>query len=452
MLSKLGSVSLDPAMIAAIPVWDQYVTLLERVLDFLATMFNSGGIAIIVFTIIVKTLLLPLTVKAIRSSKSMQEMQPKIKELQKKYGKDRQRLSQETMALYQQHQINPLAGCLPMLIQIPIFFGVYRAIANLSSGGGNGSAEVWTGSFLWLPSLNEADPYKILPILAGVFQFVQTRMSRPAGQGKPTDPQQAMMNTMMNFMPLMVVIFGWNFASGPVIYWVTQSVYSVVQQWLITGWGCMKDWFPRLPDLPEHRQLGYKAPRDLDAVVVVTGADGKPVPQGKVMGWMQRKAEEAQEQRKRVDERKQPASSSGGKSGSSGGTSGSKSGKNRAVRPKMAPADEEDVTVAESPAPAVKPPRPIKRSSSKAKAQPEAGDDLTDEGVANGVTSSAPSTPAPRKIKSSQRRPTSGSGSVPASAGSGLLKRFHAARRGGPADAHRVWHPRRVRTVRGRER
>ena len=87
MLSQfLDSVSLAPAAIAAIPVWDQYVSGLEHFLDFLARTFNSAGIAIIVFTIIVKTLLLPLTVKAIRSSKSMQEMQPKIKELQKKYG------------------------------------------------------------------------------------------------------------------------------------------------------------------------------------------------------------------------------------------------------------------------------------------------------------------------------------------------------------------------------
>jgi YidC/Oxa1 family membrane protein insertase len=410
VLSKLGSVSLDPAAIAAIPVWDQYVTGLEHVLDFLARTFNSGGIAIIVFTIIVKTLLLPLTVKAIRSSKSMQEMQPKIKELQKKYGKDRQRLSQETMALYQQHQINPLAGCLPMLIQIPIFFGVYRAISNISSGGAEGFSSAWTGSFLWLESLNQSDPYKILPIMAGVFQFVQTRMSRPSGQGKPSDPQQAMMNTMMNFMPLMVVVFGWTFAAGPVIYWVTQSVYSVVQQWLIAGWGSMKDWFPMLPDLPEHRQLGYKAPRNLDEVVVVTGADGKPVPQGKVMGWMHRKAEEAQDQRKRADEQraqKTTGTSAGGKSGSS---SGAKSGKNRAVRPKMASADEDDGTMAESPAPAMKPPRPIKRASSKARA-PENGVDVADGLDASVEAEAAPvAGPAPRKIKSSQRRPKPGSG------------------------------------------
>ena len=147
------------------------------------------------------------------------------------------------MALYRQYSVNPMAGCLPMLIQIPIFFGLYRAIAS-SLRQGSRTLGVWTESFLWLPDLGEPDPYKILPILAGVFQFVQTKMMRPADQGKITDPQQAMMNTMMNFMPLMVVFFGWNFASGAVLYWVTQSVYTVVQQWFITGWGSLKDWFP----------------------------------------------------------------------------------------------------------------------------------------------------------------------------------------------------------------
>ncbi|MCA9864119.1 MAG: YidC/Oxa1 family membrane protein insertase, partial [Thermomicrobiales bacterium] len=95
------------------PIWDQYVHLLVLALDGLADVFHSAGVAIIAFTIIVKTLMLPLTVKSIRSSKAMQDLQPKIKELQKKHGSDRQRISQETMALYQQYQVNPMAGCLP---------------------------------------------------------------------------------------------------------------------------------------------------------------------------------------------------------------------------------------------------------------------------------------------------------------------------------------------------
>lgn len=397
MLSQLhdmGSLSLG-----AIPIWGQYVTGLEHILDFFARITHSPGIAVILFTIAIKTVLLPLTIKSIRSSKSMQELQPKVKELQKKYGKDRQRLSQETMALYQQYQVNPLAGCLPMVIQIPIFFGVYRAISHLSQGSSGINPSVyWENSFLWLKNLDTADPYKILPILAGVFQFVQTRMSRPAGQGKPSDPQQAMMNTMMNFMPLMVVIFGWTFDSGPVIYWVTQSVYSVVQQWLIAGWGSMKDWFPRLPDLPEHRQLGYRAPRNLDEVVVVSG---EPRKQTGVMGWMQKKADEAQATRAKMDEeRKQRAGGGGSGGGSSTARSGSSgSGNRKSGRPRVTSTKtDDDVIDVEPVGPAVKPPRPIKRASSKAKAQPG--------GEPPAATSSS-SSPPRRKVRVGQRPPKS---------------------------------------------
>lgn len=279
---------------AAIPIWDSYVNAIEHSLDFLARTVHSAGLAVVIFTILIKILLLPLTVKSTKSSKAMQEIQPKIKELQKKHGKDRAKIQQETMALYQAHRVNPLAGCLPMLIQIPIFFGLYRAILHLSEGGGPENASMlWGQSFLWISNLASADPLHILPFLAGAFQFVQTRMSRPAGQGKPSDPQQAMMNTMMNFMPLMVIFFGWGFAAGPVLYWATQSIFSVVQQWMITGWGALLDWFPRLPDLPEHRRLGYAPPRPIDDVVVVSG---EPVRPAGFMGWMNTRMEEAKAQ------------------------------------------------------------------------------------------------------------------------------------------------------------
>jgi YidC/Oxa1 family membrane protein insertase len=291
-LASLGAILPGLPSVPSIIIWDQYVDLVEWSLNTLAEFFASGGVAIIAFTIIIKTALLPLTVKSIRSSKAMQDLQPRIKELQKKYGKDRQRLSQETMALYSTYGVNPMAGCLPMLLQIPIFFGLYVAIQSVSKS----DALYWADGFMWLESLNEADPYKILPLMAGVFQFVQTRMMRPAGQGKISDPQQAVMNQMMNFMPLMVVIFGWNFASGPVLYWATQSVYSVVQQWFITGWGSLKDWLPWLPEMPEHRRLGYHPPRNLDDVVVVSGNAAVARPQRGIQGWLMKRMEAAQKQ------------------------------------------------------------------------------------------------------------------------------------------------------------
>ena len=102
------------------------------------------------------------------------------------------------------------------------------------------------------------------------------------------------MNTMMNFMPLTVIFFGWNFAAGPVLYWAAQSVYSVIQHWFITGWGRMIGWVGGGPELPEHRRLGYRPPRDLESVVVMS--DQQPVFAPGPMGWLQRKMDEAQKQ------------------------------------------------------------------------------------------------------------------------------------------------------------
>jgi YidC/Oxa1 family membrane protein insertase len=279
-------------------VWNGYVDLIEWCLRFLTDYTTNMGVSIILFTIFLKTVILPLTIKSIRSTAAMQELQPKIKELQKKHSKDRAKVTEETMKLYQEYQINPAAGCLPMLIQIPIFFGLYYAVRHVSGDG---------GGFLWIENLGKADPYKILPITAGVFQFAQTRMMRPANKPAVTDPQQQMMNTMMNFMPLMVVVFGWTFASGAVLYWATQALYSVVQQWFITGWGSLGAWFPFLPELPEHRRLGHRKPLEPQEI---TGE-----PKG-LMAKMQKRALQMEEQKKQAAaERSQaaPARPTGGK-------------------------------------------------------------------------------------------------------------------------------------------
>lgn len=275
--------------------WHEFVDLIEWCLRELAVFTGSGGLAIIIFTIIAKTILLPLTVKSVRSTMAMQELQPKIKDLQKKHGKDRQKLSEETLKLYAEHGVNPASGCLPMIAQMPIFFALFFSIRDLSSNGGNHFSQ----GFLWIKDLSEPDRWALLvipvvplAILAGVFQFVQMRMSRPAGQGKVRDPQQAMMQGMMNFMPLMVVIFGWNFASGVVLYWAIQSLYSVIQQWFITGWGSLKDWFPWLPEMPEHRRLGHRKPDERPKPAT---AQGEQAQMGGFFGWMQSKTKEIQE-------------------------------------------------------------------------------------------------------------------------------------------------------------
>lgn len=281
----------------AVPVFSQYVDFLKSVLDWIANWCGSGGLAIIIFTIIVRTLILPITIKSTKSMKAMQDVQPKIKELQKKYKGDRARIQQETMALYSAYGVNPVAGCLPALIQLPIFFGVYRAIHALSST----DSGIWHGSFLWLPTLKDADPYHILPIAAGLFQFLQTWMARPANQGKVTDPQQQMMNTMMNILPVTVVLFGWNFASGSVLYWVTQSIYGIIQQWFITGWGKVGEFAPWLPELPEHRRLGYHVPKELSDEEIANMPPKKKSALGKWWEGQMEQAQKVAEERKSTD-------------------------------------------------------------------------------------------------------------------------------------------------------
>ncbi len=253
--------------------------------------------------------MLPLTIKSVRSTMAMQELQPKIKDLQKRFGKDRQRISEETLKLYAEHGVNPASGCLPMFAQMPVFFALYFSVRQLSTARNGHFAD----GFLWIRDLGAADRWELLfipivpiAILAGVFQFIQMRMSRPANQGQIRDPQQAMMQTMMNFMPLMVVFFGWKFPAGIVMYWAVQSLYSVIQQWFITGWGSLKDWFPWLPELREEWRLGRPKPRPEGAAVANSG----PQEMGGFFGWMQKKTDslaQRQEEKARASASQQTA-------------------------------------------------------------------------------------------------------------------------------------------------
>jgi len=254
--------------LVTIPIFQQFIELMKLGLTTLANLTGSPGLAIIIFTVLIKFALTPLTVRTIKSQRAMQDLQPKIKALQKRHGDDRQKLSSETMRLYQEHSVNPMASCLPIVLQLPIFWGLYGSLSQLTHTPGS----PFQDSFLWLPSLGLPDPLKIMPFVAAFFQLIQTRMSMPTGKFKPTDPQQQMMTNMMQFMPLMVIFFGWNFPSGLVLYWATQSVFGAVQQYFITGWGALRDWLPFLPEVVRY------TPPDPDAIdesrVIVTNADG----------------------------------------------------------------------------------------------------------------------------------------------------------------------------------
>ena len=208
---------------------------MAQALVFLAhSLGNSAGWAIIVFTLMVKLLLVPLTIKQLQSAKAMQELQPLIQELQRKHKGDKQKLTEETMALYKEHHVNPAAGCLPLLVQLPILYGLYGALIGLGNESSHLHDPMFSAPFGWLPSLSAPDPWHILPVVCVVTQFIQQRMMMTQ---KQTDPQQAAMQSMMQFMPLLVGVFSWGLAAGLPLYWAVSTVFSAVQQYFITGWG-----------------------------------------------------------------------------------------------------------------------------------------------------------------------------------------------------------------------
>ena len=178
---------------------------------------ESYGFPIILLTILIKLVTYPLTVKQVKSMKAMQEIQPKMKKIQEKYKSDPQMLQQKTGELFREAGVNPLAGCLPLLVQMPILMGMYYALFNFTFPSAEAAA------FFWLPSMSEPDPYYILPVLSAATTFLQQKMTSSEMTGQ--------MKVMMTVMPLFIGWISLTFPSGLVLYWVTMNVVQIIQQW-----------------------------------------------------------------------------------------------------------------------------------------------------------------------------------------------------------------------------
>jgi len=277
-------------------IWNGLVGFLESVLLTFFAWTGSGGIAIILFTVIARLIILPLTLKSIQSTRKMQELQPQVKEIQRKYGKDPQKLQEETAKLYREYKVNPVGGCLPMFLQLPIFFGVYRAVINLTQvsvaqhaagavigamqeTGLNvsslpqhlGEAQLY-GSFLWLPNLGQIDPLYILPVLSVILQLMVQLMAMPRVQ----DAQQKAMSQSMLVLPLMFAYIGFTFPSGAVLYWVVGSMLSVIQQYVISGWGSLANYLKFLP--PDRGLFPPSTPTPTPTTTDATPADAELAP------------------------------------------------------------------------------------------------------------------------------------------------------------------------------
>ena len=203
---------------------DFLANIVQQVLTVLYNFTESMGIpnlglAIVLMTIIIKLIMYPLTQKQIQSTKAMMEIQPKMKALQEKYKDDKQRLNMELANLYKSEGVNPLAGCLPLLIQMPIMIGIFYGIRDYDYAA---HPELVT-SFLWLKDISLADPTYILPVLSALTTYIQTKQTMPAGGGAQ--------NKMMEyFMPLFIGYISLTFPAGLVLYWVVMNIMQIAQQ------------------------------------------------------------------------------------------------------------------------------------------------------------------------------------------------------------------------------
>lgn len=243
-------------------MWGAFTNFLAQILITLTTWTGSLGIAIILFTILVRLIILPLTIKQLKSSRKMQELQPMIAELRRKYGKDQQRFSEEMMKVYKENKVNPAGGCLPLVIQLPIFIGVYQAVYQLVQDESLPLAvKDFLGVNLALSAFQPANPelaalipgfttgfqgpaYLVLPILSVIFQLLVSLMAMP----KIQDPQQKMMSQMMLFLPIVFGYIGFTFNQGAVLYWVASALFSMIQQYFISGFGSLTNYLTFLPD------------------------------------------------------------------------------------------------------------------------------------------------------------------------------------------------------------
>ena len=192
---------------------------LFKLLTIIQSLVQNWGLAIIGVTLVVKAILYPLTKAQYTSMAKMRMLQPKMQEMRERFGDDRQRMSQEMMKLYKEEKVNPLGGCLPILLQMPIFIALYWTFME--------AVELRHAPFFgWIQDLSAQDPYYILPILMGGSMFLLQKMS-------PTPVADPMQQKVMNFMPLIFMVFFLWFPAGLVLYWLVSNLITIVQQQLI---------------------------------------------------------------------------------------------------------------------------------------------------------------------------------------------------------------------------
>lgn len=250
--------------------------------------YPSYGIAIIVLTIVIKTALLPLAVKQIKSMKAMQEIQPLMQKIQKKYKNDPKKLREEMSKLYKEHGANPASGCLPLLIQMPFLVAIYYALQGFPYDPAH-------ESFLWLDSLAVPDETYILPILSAASTFIISWQTTP--KDAPSNQK-----TMLLVMPLMIGWMSLNFPSGLVIYWIVVNLYQLVQQTIMFRGEMME----RLKGTPDPKKKGgVTVHGDVQAEKIKEEAKKKKIIRKRVIKKVVKKKETADDENKEASKAEQ---------------------------------------------------------------------------------------------------------------------------------------------------
>ena len=194
-------------------------SLLFSLMKAIYNFVGNWGWSIVLVTILIKLAFYRLSATSYKSMAGMRKLQPKLQALRERYGDDKAKISQATMELYKQEKVNPLGGCLPIVIQIPVFIALYWVLLE--------SVELRQAPFIfWIKDLASSDPYHVLPLIMGATMLIQQKLN-PA----PPDPMQA---KVMMFLPILFTGLFWNFPSGLVLYWIVNNTLSIVQQWYIT--------------------------------------------------------------------------------------------------------------------------------------------------------------------------------------------------------------------------
>lgn len=254
-------------------MWQQllYHPILNLLVFFYQILFQNLGLAILAMTVVLRSALIPLTLPTLKAAQKQKGLTPELKKLQEKYKNNKEKLAKAQMELYRQHGVNPAAGCLPQILQLIMLIALYQAFIQVLSNDGQAILklnEILYFDFLKLDpgriintrfgpwTLSQPDRFFVLPILAGLSQLLLSKMMRPATEkslekakktpDKSDDLMYTMQEQMLYLMPLMTVFIGWRLPSGLVLYWLATTVFSLVQQYFVSGLGELEPWLKKI--------------------------------------------------------------------------------------------------------------------------------------------------------------------------------------------------------------